>query len=421
MIENTSAKSDEPIIRISNVSKLFGQQIDKALELRLAGKNKFEVEQETGTTLAIYNANFEVKKGETFVLIGLSGSGKSTLLRCLNGLIYPTDGMVFIENQDIAHMPKKQLQRVRRTKIGMVFQNVGLLPNRTVLENITFGLEIQGIPAKEREKRGKDALELVGLNGQAYKRIFKLSGGMQQRVGLARALASEQEILLMDEPFSALDPLIRKDMQKLFLDIQDEIQKTVVFVTHDLDEALTLGHRAAVMKDGEIVQIGTAEQILSQPNNNYVKQLIQDVDYSKIRKAESAIIPVEIIAYEKELPQVVMRRMKMNNLSTIFVVDDSSRLVGYLTIHNLIELVEQHKTDIKGKINTELHRVQLNTTIREIIPLFINNNLPIAIVDEEGHLKGTISQSTLIASLTERIELTDQNQMEPFPMEVGRR
>ena len=217
---STSSKLTEPIIRVTDVSKVFGRQKEQALKLRESGQSKYEVEQATKTTVAIYNAHFEVKKGETFVLIGLSGSGKSTLLRCLNGLIAPTEGTVYLENADISHMPKRQLQQVRRNKIGMVFQNVGLLPNRTVIDNITFGLEIQGVSANERAKRGKEALEMVGLNGQAYKRIYELSGGMQQRVGLARALASEQEILLMDEPFSALDPLIRRDMQKLFLDIQ---------------------------------------------------------------------------------------------------------------------------------------------------------------------------------------------------------
>lgn len=415
---STSSKLTEPIIRVTDVSKVFGRQKEQALKLREAGQSKYEVEQATKTTVAIYNAHFEVKKGETFVLIGLSGSGKSTLLRCLNGLVEPTEGTIYLENTDISHMPKRQLQEVRRNKIGMVFQNVGLLPNRTVIDNITFGLEIQGVSANEREKRGKKALEMVGLNGQAYKRIYELSGGMQQRVGLARALASEQEILLMDEPFSALDPLIRRDMQKLFLDIQGEVQKTVIFVTHDLDEALTLGHRAAVMKDGEIVQLGTAEDILSQPATDYVKLLVQDVNYGKIRLAKDAVIPVETAAYEYESPQVVLRRMRTNHLSTIFVLDSADRLLGLMSIYTVMELIEAHKHDLKGKEMTQPHCVNPDMSLQEMIPLFTDSHSPVVIVDNHHRLQGMISPSTLIANLTERTSVTEQQEVKSYQMEV---
>ncbi|MDD1514792.1 quaternary amine ABC transporter ATP-binding protein [Priestia megaterium] len=415
---STSSKLTEPIIRVTDVSKVFGRQKEQALKLREAGESKYEVEQATKTTVAIYNAHFEVKKGETFVLIGLSGSGKSTLLRCLNGLVEPTEGRVYLENTDISHMPKRQLQEVRRNKIGMVFQNVGLLPNRTVIDNITFGLEIQGVSANEREKRGKKALEMVGLNGQAYKRIYELSGGMQQRVGLARALASEQEILLMDEPFSALDPLIRRDMQKLFLDIQGEVQKTVIFVTHDLDEALTLGHRAAVMKDGEIVQLGTAEDILSQPATGYVKLLVQDVNYGKIRLAKDAVVPVETAAYEYESPQVVLRRMRTNHLSTIFVLDSADRLLGLMSIYTVMELIEAHKNDLKGKEMTQPHCVNPDMSLQEMIPLFTDSHSPVVIVDNHHRLQGMISPSTLIANLTERTAVTEQQEVKSYQMEV---
>ncbi|WP_141432146.1 glycine betaine/L-proline ABC transporter ATP-binding protein [Bacillus sp. 03113] len=406
------SKLNMPIIRVANVSKVFGRQKELALKLRGEGQSKYEVEQATKTTVAIHNANFEVKKGETFVLIGLSGSGKSTLLRCLNGLVTPSEGRILLENQDIAHLSKKNLQQIRRNKIGMVFQNVGLLPNRTVLDNITFGLELKGVPAKEREKKGKDALEMVGLNGQAHKRIFQLSGGMKQRVGLARALASDQEILLMDEPFSALDPLIRRDMQKLFLDIQDEIQKTVIFVTHDLDEALTLGHRAAVMKDGEIVQLGTAEDILSQPATEYVEQLVQGVDYSKIRLAKSAMKPVQVFASEKELPQVILRRMKINQLSSIFVVSEDHCLKGILSLHQVMEQVEMRKQDLSQAVSNQLHKVHLNQPLREILPLFAKETLPVAVVDDHNRLKGEISTSSLIASLTEKVKITEKKNIE---------
>ncbi|WP_445491207.1 quaternary amine ABC transporter ATP-binding protein [Niallia sp. 03133] len=406
-----TSKISSPIIRVSNVSKVFGRQKEQAIMRRAEGYSKYEIETETKTTVAIYNANFEVDKGETFVLIGLSGSGKSTLLRCLNGLIEPSEGSVWLENEDIAHLPRKKLQQIRRNKIGMVFQNDGLLPNRTVLENITFGLEINGVAKKEREKKGKEVLEIVGLNGQAYKRIHELSGGMQQRVGLARALASDQEILLMDEPFSALDPLIRRDMQKLFLDIQGEIQKTVVFVTHDLDEALTLGHRAAVMKDGEIVQIGTSEDILSKPSTNYVEQLVQGVDYSKIRQVKSAMRSVEFFAVDKEQPQVILRRMKINQLSSIFIVNKEHRLVGMLTLYQVLELVEQRKQDVSRMISDPFYQVTLDQPIKEILPLFSEEIRPVAVLDEQGRLIGEVVPTSLIASLTEKGSSTEKEEM----------
>jgi glycine betaine/proline transport system ATP-binding protein len=225
--------------------------------MRRSGRSKAEVERATGATIGAYDATFDVHKGEIFVIIGLSGSGKSTILRAINRLNELTEGKVYLDGDLISEMPIKQLREVRRKKIGMVFQHFGLLPHRTVLDNIAFGLEIGGVSAGERRKKAEETLPKVGLEGQGGKLIAELSGGMKQRVGLARALATEQEILLMDEPFSALDPLIRRDMQNLFLSIQGEAQRTVVFVTHDLDEALTLGHRVAIMKDGEIVQLGS--------------------------------------------------------------------------------------------------------------------------------------------------------------------
>src|ERR687894_503898 len=261
----SDSRDRDAIIRVEECSVVFGRRTRQALEMRRSGKSKAEVERETGSTIGVYDANFEVHTGEIFVVIGLSGSGKSTLLRVVNRLIEPTEGSVYLDGDHISELPSKELRGIRRKKIGMVFQHFGLLPNRTVLDNISFGLEIQGVSAQERRKKAEETLDMVGLQGQGEKLITELSGGMKQRVGLARALATEQEILLMDEPFSALDPLIRRDMQNLFLDIQGEVKRTVVFVTHDLDEALTLGHRVAIMKDGEIVQLGTPENILREP------------------------------------------------------------------------------------------------------------------------------------------------------------
>ena len=376
--------------------------------MRRSGKSKAEVERETGATIGCYDANMDVQRGEIFVLIGLSGSGKSTLLRLINRLIEPSEGEVYLDGDHISKMPTKKLRELRRRKIGMVFQHFGLLPNRTVLENVTFGLEIQGAPASERKKAGEEALELVGLQGQGDKLTSELSGGMQQRVGLARALATKQEILLMDEPFSALDPLIKRDMQNLFLDIQGEVQRTVVFVTHDLDEALRLGHRVAIMKDGEIVQLGTPEQILREPATEYVERFVEDVDYTKVRTAESVMVRVKEVAYMNEGPTVVLRRMRKSGLSHIFVVDDERHLIGRVEVEQVARLAELDERELKTAVDTTTPRVKPSTWLREILPLFVEQEGPVAVVGRNERLEGVIVRGSLIAGLTTSTEHVDE-------------
>jgi glycine betaine/proline transport system ATP-binding protein len=381
------------------------------LEMRRSGKSKAEVERTTGATIGVYDANHDVKQGEIFVVIGLSGSGKSTLLRLINRLIDPTEGEIYLDGDYISKMSTKQLREVRRRKIGMVFQHFGLLPNRPVVDNETFGLEVQGTSSSERKKAGEEALELVGLQGQGNKMTAELSGGMQQRVGLARALATKQQILLMDEPFSALDPLIKRDMQNLFLEIQGEVQRTVVFVTHDLDEALRLGHRVAIMKDGEIVQLGTPENILREPATEYVERFVEDVDYTKVRTAESVMIRAKEVAYPNEGPTVVLRRMRQAGLSHIFVVDDERRLQGLVEAEEVSRLAERDERELKPAVDTEAPRVKRDTWLREVLPLFVDHDdVPVAVCAEDGHLEGVIVRGSLIAGLTTS---TEQNGEEP--------
>ena len=375
------------------------------MEMRRSGKSKAEVERTTGATIGVYDANHDVKQGEIFVVIGLSGSGKSTLLRLINRLIDPTEGEIYLDGDYISKMSIKQLREIRRRKIGMVFQHFGLLPNRTVVDNVTFGLEVQGASSSERKKAGDEALEMVGLHGQGNKMTAELSGGMQQRVGLARALATKQEILLMDEPFSALDPLIKRDMQNLFLEIQGEIQRTVVFVTHDLDEALRLGHRVAIMKDGEIVQLGTPENILREPATEYVERFVEDVDYTKVRTAESVMIQAKEVAYPNEGPTVVLRRMRQAGLSHIFVVDDERRLQGLVEAEEVSRLAERDERELKAAVDTEAPRVARDTWLREVLPLFVErDDVPVAVCAEDGHLEGVIVRGSLIAGLTTSTE-----------------
>ena len=372
--------------------------------MRRSGISKAEVERTTGATIGVYDANLDVRQGEIFVIIGLSGSGKSTLLRLINRLIDPTEGEIYLDGDHISKMPVKQLRQVRRRKIGMVFQHFGLLPNRTVLDNVTFGLEVQGSSGSERRKAGDEALELVGLHGQGNKLTSELSGGMQQRVGLARALATKQEILLMDEPFSALDPLIKRDMQNLFLEIQGEVQRTVVFVTHDLDEALRLGHRVAIMKDGEIVQLGTPEQILREPANEYVERFVEDVDYTKVRAAESVMVRVKEVAYMSEGPTVVLRRMRQAGMSHMFVVDDERRLQGLVEVEEVARLAERNERELRAAVDTTTPRVERSTWLREVLPLFVERDIPVAVVGEDDHLEGVVVRGSLIAGLTTSTE-----------------
>jgi glycine betaine/proline transport system ATP-binding protein len=388
---------------------VFGRRTRQALELRRSGKSKAEVEQETGSTIGVYDADFEVWPGEIFVVIGLSGSGKSTLLRVINRLIEPTEGEIYLDKDHISRMPSKELRQVRRKKIGMVFQHFGLLPNRTVLDNISFGLEIQGVSAEERRKSAEETLDMVGLQGQGNKLITELSGGMKQRVGLARALATEQEILLMDEPFSALDPLIRRDMQNLFLDIQGEVKRTVVFVTHDLDEALTLGHRVAIMKDGEIVQLGTPEHILREPANEYVERFVEDVDYAKVRQAESVMVEAKEVAYINEGPTVVLRRMRQAGQSHMFVLDSERRLVGLCEAEEVARLAERDERELRAAVDDGTPKVLRRTPLREVLPLFVEDgDAPVAVVGEGERLEGVIVRGALIAGLTTSVEPHDE-------------
>ena len=404
----TDNRGREEIIRVEDCSVVFGRRAKQALEMRRSGSSKAEVERATGATIGAYDVTFDVARGEIFVIIGLSGSGKSTILRAINRLNESTEGKVYLDGELISEMPAKQLREVRRRKIGMVFQHFGLLPNRTVLDNIAFGLEIQGVPAQERKKKAEETLPAVGLEGQGSKLITELSGGMKQRVGLARALATEQEILLMDEPFSALDALIRRDMQNLFLDIQGEARRTVVFVTHDLDEALTLGHRVAIMKDGDIVQIGTPEQILREPATEYVERFVEGVDYAKVRHAESVMVRPREVAYENEGPTVVLRRMRQAGLSHIFVVDQERRLIGVSEAEDVARLAERDERELQAAVNFAPN-VGRRTPLREVLPLFVEDgDAPVAVVGEGDRLEGVIVRGALIAGLTTSVEPHDE-------------
>ena len=386
------------VIEVKNLSKIFGKNVKQSIELLDEGKKKEEVLKATGATVGVNRATFKVNQGEIFVIMGLSGSGKSTLIRLINRLIEPTEGSVTIDGEDLATMNKENLRRVRREKLSMVFQKFGLFPFRTILENTVYGLEVQGIPKEERLKKAKEALNLVGLGDYIDQYPDQLSGGMQQRVGLARALANDPEVLLMDEAFSALDPLIKKDMQDELIDLQQKMKKTIIFITHDLDEALRLGDRIALMRDGSIVQIGTPEEILVNPANDYVERFVQDVDRSKVLVAENIMRRPETINIDKHGPRVALERMREEGLSGIYIVDSDRNLKGYLTADAASAAIKQDIRDLSEVLNPNVPTVGLNKPMQQIFDLIHDSQIPIAVVDN-NKLTGIIIRGSVLAAL----------------------
>ncbi len=384
-------------IHVKNLTKVFGSNPKEGVKRLQEGQTKEQILRETGMTVGVNNASFEVKPGEFFVLMGLSGSGKSTLIRLINRLIEPTDGEVLIDGQDITKMNKNDLMQTRRKKLSMVFQKFALFPHRNVLENVAYGLEVQGVEKGVREEKALKAIEDVGLKGYENSYPDQLSGGMQQRVGLARALANDSDILLMDEAFSALDPIIRKEMQDELLQLQSKLGKTILFITHDLDEALKLGDRIAIMKNGEIVQIGTAEEILENPANEYVYNFVEDVDRSKVLMASNIMKKPDVITTWKDGPRVAMKKMEDAGLSSIFVVDKDKNLKGILTIDAAIKAYKENKW-VEDVLESDFHTTAPTTPLSELIGLAAESKYPIAVV-EENKLVGIIVRVSILSGL----------------------
>lgn len=384
-------------IHVKNLTKVFGSNPKEGVKRLQQGQTKEQILRETGMTIGVNNASFEVKPGEFFVLMGLSGSGKSTLIRLINRLIEPTDGEVLIDGQDITKMNKTDLMQTRRKKLSMVFQKFALFPHRNVLENVAYGLEVQGVEKGVREEKALKAIEDVGLKGYENSYPDQLSGGMQQRVGLARALANDSDILLMDEAFSALDPIIRKEMQDELLQLQSKLGKTILFITHDLDEALKLGDRIAIMKNGEIVQIGTAEEILENPANEYVYNFVEDVDRSKVLMASNIMKKPDVITTWKDGPRVAMKKMEDAGLSSIFVVDKDKNLKGILTIDAAIKAYKENKW-VEDVLESDFHTTAPTTPLSELIGIAAESRYPIAVV-EENKLVGIIVRVSILSGL----------------------
>lgn len=396
-------------IKVNKLTKIFGKHPKQAVSLLEKKKTKDEILEHTGMTVGVNQATFEVKAGEVFVIMGLSGSGKSTLVRMLNRLIEPTSGEVWVRDKNVTKMNKEQLRGVRREKMSMVFQQFALLPHKTILQNGEYGLEIQGVPKAERAKLAEEALELVGLGGYLDKYPSELSGGMQQRVGLARALANDPDILLMDEAFSALDPLIRKDMQDELLDLQQSVQKTIVFITHDLDEALRIGDRIALMKDGSIVQIGTAEEILMNPANDYVERFVEDVDLSKVLTAGHVMKRAETVTIDRG-PRVALQIMRDQGVSTVYVIDKKRKLLGNLTADSANDAIKTNKS-IDDVLNKDIPSVSPDTLLFDLFEPMSSASAPLSVVDENGRLKGIIVRGAIIGALAGSQELLGESEV----------
>lgn len=390
-------------VEVRDLTKIFGRSPSKAQKLLDEGKSKQDIHRETGMTVGVNRANFHVETGEVFVIMGLSGSGKSTLVRLLNRLINPTSGSILIDEEDVVKMSAEELRRMRRNKMGMVFQKFALFPHRTVQENVEYGLEIQGIARQERAEKALQSLKLVGLGSYSESFPDQLSGGMQQRVGLARALANDPDILLMDEAFSALDPLIRKDMQDELLELQANMKKTVIFITHDLDEALRIGDRIALMKDGSIVQVGTPEEILTNPANAYVERFVEDVNLTKVLTASSIMKRSEVLVLGKDGPRVALKRMREKGTSTLMVVGRDRKFLGILTAEEAKKALDakEEASALEKSLITDVVTASEDTPVSELLQQMAEKQFaqPAVVTDEQGKLRGVVVRGSIFAAL----------------------
>ncbi|MGM1018312.1 MAG: quaternary amine ABC transporter ATP-binding protein [Actinomycetota bacterium] len=387
----------EIALEASHLYKVFGKNPNQAVRRLKAGESRTDV-MDAGTA-AVIDASFSVNRGEIFVIMGLSGSGKSTIIRMLNGLYDITDGTVTLNGEPITGIPTSRLRDIRREHVSMVFQHFALLPHRTVAANVAYPLELRGVGKVERLAKAEEILGMVGLEGWGDKLPSQLSGGMQQRVGIARALAADTDILLMDEAFSALDPLIRREMQEQLLELQQKLQKTIVFITHDLNEAMFLGDRIAVMRDGRIVQIGTPEDILTDPANDYVEQFVQDVDRARVLTAANVMERPRPVVSDTGGPRTALRQMRDAYMSATYVVGRDKKLLGIVTDRDAVKLVQKGENSLTSIIKPVPQSVSEDEVLMNLFVPAVESQLPLAVTDAEGRLVGVIPRITLLAAL----------------------
>ena len=385
-------------IEVKNIYKVFGPHPKKWLEAAQNGMSKEQLLAESGHTLGLRDISLSIEEGSIYVIMGLSGSGKSTLIRHFNRLIEPSAGHILVDGVDVVSLNKRDLETFRQKKMSMVFQRFGLFPHRTVLDNAAYGLAVQGVGRAERERRARDWLEQVGLSGFEQQYPHQLSGGMQQRVGLARALATDAEILLMDEAFSALDPLIRREMQDQLLQLQSKLNKTIVFITHDLDEALRLGNRIAILKDGELVQEGTPEDILLNPANDYVQSFLQDVNRTKVLNATHAVNPARLTLTMRSRPAHAVDRMRALSYEYAPVLD-GKRLAGVLTLRAAEQAVNEGGRDVSRFVE-DLASVPATAGLGEVLAQLVHSDQPVAVTGENDEFIGMLSRKKVVELVT---------------------
>jgi len=395
---NSNKNSEDIIIEVKNLSKLYGANKVPAFEMLKNGTGKSEVAKKFGVTVAVNDISFEVERGKIFVLIGLSGSGKSTVVRCLNLLQKPTSGDILFEGKSILSFNKTELLDFRRHKVSMVFQNFGLMSHRNVLENVAYGLEVRGARTTERVGRAMEMIEMVGLKGWEYKNISQLSGGMRQRVGIARALANDPDVLLMDEPFSALDPLVRRDMQFELLSIQRKLSKTVIFITHDINEAFKLGDLVGIMKDGQLIQIDTPERMSSNPANDYVESFINSADKAQIYSVRHIMQTPSCLIHSRDGVNNALKQMRIHSVSSAYVIGDKLEFVGVLPLDNAVK-VKSGEMSFNDSIVKGLPTTTEDTLISDLLPVAATAKYPIAVIGEGDQLKGIVSKASVLSSL----------------------
>lgn len=405
------------VVKASNVYMIFGKRPDEVIRRLKDGADRDELT--TLGTAAVIDAGFEVEAGEIFVVMGLSGSGKSTLIRTINGLWTPSEGSVEVLGTDTATADPATLRRVRNEHISMVFQHFALLPHRTVRDNAAYALEIRGVPVAERSERADHWLKVVGLEGWGDKFPGQLSGGMKQRVGLARALAAETDILLMDEAFSALDPLIRREMQEQLIELQRDLKKTIIFITHDLNEAMLLGDRIAVMRNGRIVQIGTPEDILTDPANDYVAQFVQDVDRARVLTARNVMEKPRQVVTDQNGPRVALRSMRESNSSAVYVTDRDRRFLGVVFDRESIDHIRRGATTLDGIIRPVPQTASPDDLLVDLFLPSAETPLPVPVTDDRGQLVGVVPRATLLAALGTHSGEHEEHHDRHVPVDTG--
>ena len=390
--------NEDYIAEAKNVVKIYGKNKAEATKMMTEGLDKDEVYRKTGAAVALWDVSFKVRRKEIFVIIGLSGSGKSTIIRCFNQLLKPTSGTILFEGQNVEKLKGKELLSLRRDKVSMVFQNFGLLTHRSVIDNVAYGLEVRGIPKSERFEKAQDFIKMVGLEGWEDKPIATLSGGMKQRVGIARALVNSPDMLLMDEPFSALDPLVRREMQFELLSIQRKLEKTIIFITHDINEAFKLGDRVAIMHNGRIIQSGTPEEMSTNPADDYVRNFIEGADMSMVLRVKHVMFRPQCIVRENVSPANAVMEMRENQVSSAYAVGDDMKFMGVVTLDDAIR-ARQEKLPLFSVLTKNIPVTGEEVLLKDIIQKAADARFPIAVVGDRGKLKGIVSRASVLSSL----------------------